>query len=540
MVEILTSSGVSLDISPDTEFDLVIENPIFTDERIAAPWSTDIAFLPTLKNKRAFGYIGVPLSQPETKELSATIAVQGLHLLSGTLIYDGISDGNLNYTFTSRDISPYWSKKLHELPFLGDADNGIDYMREVLAGDIDGISAPVIVNAALAADADWNMDEFNINRKYRNAADTDEPLDGFIPAVTVSKLMSHAGLKPAISQDLQELFDSLSILGTMWTNYLPWTKSGSYSLNLTDSLPDISLKDFISELCKMCCAAVFTHRGQIHIVSFSSISGAGDVLVWDDRVSDSFEIEHSESTGYSVSYKSVTENTGTETLPETEIPTLTDAFSHFDKTGAVPQYLSVTHKPSGDVYSVGFDRVSRPSDNSYQAGNYLSARLSGFGKYETGGNAGSEDISIGLVPAPCAPVKFYLAANKAYLKMAPTVSIPGVGASRPSDAVVVLTASGQGTDNGYVVGDGADIDIGLRLDPAFLFDRYHKAFATLKGKGTDTATVDAELSIYELAALKIWTKISVRGRLYIISRMSVRFQAGAEGPVTASCDLTAL
>ncbi len=181
MVDILTSTGILLDISPDAEFDLTIENPIFSDERISAPWSTDIAFLPTLRNKRAFGYMGALMSAPSVTELAATIIVQGIHLISGTLIYDGLSDGCLNYTFTSRDLSVDWAKKLYELPFLGDAENGIDYMREVLAGDIDGISAPVIVNAALESDADWNLDEANIGRKYRNAADMDEPAKGFIP-----------------------------------------------------------------------------------------------------------------------------------------------------------------------------------------------------------------------------------------------------------------------------------------------------------------------------------------------------------------------
>lgn len=539
MVDILTSTGILLDISPDAEFDLTIENPIFSDERISAPWSTDIAFLPTLRNKRAFGYMGALMSAPSVTELAATIIVQGIHLISGTLIYDGLSDGCLNYTFTSRDLSVDWAKKLYELPFLGDAENGIDYMREVLAGDIDGISAPVIVNAALESDADWNLDEANIGRKYRNAADMDEPAKGFIPAITAAKLMSHAGLSAEVSGDLRELFRTLSILGTMWTNWLPWTKSGSYSLNLTESLPDISLKDFISELCKMCCSAVFLHRGRIHIISYNTIASA-DPVVWDDRVSDSFEVENSEGTGYSLSYRNSPENTGAEAVPEIEVSALPEVFDHFDKTGAVPQYLSIIHKPSGDIYSIGFDRVAKPSDSKWQAGNYLSSKLTGFGKYDTGEASESEDVSIGLTPAPCVPVKYSLSESDRYMKMAPLVSIPGVGAARPSEAVVVLAASGQATDNGYVMGNGADINIGLRLDPAFLFDRYHKSFAAMKNKDMSTVTVDVSLSVYELAALKIWSKVSIYGRNYLLSKISVRMTATSSGRLTASCELIAL
>lgn len=539
MVDILTSSGILLDIAPAAEFDIVIENPIFTDDRVPAPWSTDIAFLPTLKNRRTFGYIGAMMSIPTVTELSATIIVQGIHLVSGTLMFDGVSDGNLNYTFTSGGISSGWSEKLFELPFLGDRTDGISYMQEVLAGKIEGIAAPVIVNAALSADTDWNIDEYNINRKYRNAADTREPLNGFIPAISVSRLIAHAGMSPDICEDLQGMFGSLCVLGTMWTNYPPFTKSGSYSLNLTDSLPDISLKDFITEVCKMCCAAVFVHRGQVHIVSFRSIAESSVSAVWDERVSDSFETEFSEGVGYSLSYDGGAENTGTESISEQEVTALMNVFDYFNKTGDVPQYLSVTHKLSGVIYSVGFDRVTSPSDDKKQAGNYLSSKLSGFVKYETGDSEDTEDVSIRLTPAPCAPAKYQISGT-VYLKMTPVVTIPGVGASRPSDAVITLVAAGQGTDSGYVIGAAGDIDAGLRLDPAWLFSRYHKAYAEMKSKGMTTVTVDVDMTVYELAMLKVWSKISIYGKVYLISRLSARLTARTAERMTVSCELVAM
>ena len=187
--------------------------------------------------------------------------------------------------------------------------------------------------------------------------------------------------------------------------------------------------------------------------------------------------------------------------------------------------------------------MAKPSDSKWQAGNYLSSKLTGFGKYETGEASESEDVSIGLTPAPCVPVKYSLSEseNDRYMKMAPLVSIPGVGAARPSEAVVVLAASGQATDNGYIVGStAADVSIGLRLDPAFLFDRYHKSFAAMKNKDMSTVTVDVSLSVYELAALKIWSKVSIYGRNYLLSKISVRMTATSSGRLTASCELLSL
>ncbi len=554
MTEIMTSTGVFLDLSPDTEFEVTIENPMLADGRIAEPWSTDISFAPTATNKRAFGWIDALLLEPSVQEIGATIIVHGIHLWVGTLVYDGISDGKANYTFTSRDYSAEWSKKLYQLPFLGDKEYGVDYMRDVLAGTVDGVKAPLVVNRALVAEQataeitedDTTTTVYNNNRKYRNAFDITEPADGFIPAVTVSKILSQAfGGNAVVSDGLKGLFGSLAVLGTMWSSFLPVTKSGAYSLNIFDSFPDVTLSDFLKEICRMACAATYSHRGKFFIVGFNEIASSGNIIVWDDKVSDGFEASGTDRQGYSLSFR---ESSGTSSAATAKAYSLIDRLSKAgvppSRYGSFYEYKTVEHTPSGEAYSLKWGRYAGAT---YE---WLVDRLGDWGNYETEGGD-PYDAAIDLTPAVCAPV--YLMWKNSDLEyesrkgMTPIIDIPGIGASRPTYACITLIGNGQATDTGYVMGEdkivdgyvvyGEDIDLGYSLKPEWFFEHYHKAFAGWLAKDRSTVRVDVDLSVYELAALKIWTKVSIYGRLYIISQMSVRMTAKVGSTLTVSCEL---
>ena len=88
MIEIITASGVSLDIDPSYEFEIEMENPMLDDTHIPIAYSTSIAFLPTAKNKAAFGYLAAMYREPEVKQLSVSIHAGGIPLFWGRLEYD--------------------------------------------------------------------------------------------------------------------------------------------------------------------------------------------------------------------------------------------------------------------------------------------------------------------------------------------------------------------------------------------------------------------------------------------------------------------
>ena len=106
MVDILTDTGVFLDLDPDAEFELTIENPLLQEDRIPVPFSTAIAFLPTPTNKSAFGYLDTMMLEPRVKRLGASILVGGVQLYAGSLVYDSIDEsGRINYTFSGKDLT---------------------------------------------------------------------------------------------------------------------------------------------------------------------------------------------------------------------------------------------------------------------------------------------------------------------------------------------------------------------------------------------------------------------------------------------------
>ena len=118
MIEIITASGVSLDIDPSTEFEIEIENPMFSDSHIPIPFSTSISFLPTAKNKKVFGYMAAMLQEPPEKKISVSIHAGGIPLFYGRLEYESVEDNKLNYTFAGRNVEDEWGGYIHELGHL--------------------------------------------------------------------------------------------------------------------------------------------------------------------------------------------------------------------------------------------------------------------------------------------------------------------------------------------------------------------------------------------------------------------------------------
>jgi hypothetical protein len=527
MIEFI-ANGTFLDISPDAEFELTYENPILDDDRIPAPWTTDINFPPTHTNKRAFGYLGAMLAEPKVKELAATLVVQGLHFMNGTLIYDGIDEeGNLIYTFSGRDLESLWATKLWALPALGSGTMGIEYMQETIAGGVDGVSAPLIVNKALSADNGFSASEKNINKKYRNTPDTTQPNEGYIPAVSLIKLLQDAGLDVLVSSSLVPIARTLSVLGTWWTTWKPATKTG-YSLNVLDSMPDVRLVDLIKDFCKMTCSSVFIHQGKIYIKSFDDVISAEDAENWDGKVSDIFSMSKIEKKSYALGYSGSSDASDVSENPETEeqpsLRAILDAASS--------EYRTLVHKPSGSIYSCKHSG----EDGSEEV---LIDKLSSFAKVSAESDENVRNVTIGLEPAASAPVHYSY--DKTLIRrMAPVISIPGVGGDRPSKACVTLVSSLQGTDNGYIINPNvmpADLSIGLSLEPASLFERYHKSFAKWISVDRCELSVSVNMSIYELYALPLWRVVRLSGRKYIISKISVRMSAGRGEASEINCNL---
>lgn len=119
MVRILTKDFTELDLTKGFEFQIEMENPMLEEDHIPSAFSTQISFPPSPVNRRVFGYTPAMFLAPNVKRLEASVWIGGVPFVSGTLVYDGIEDGCLMYTFTEKVVElegKIWDQELLRFP----------------------------------------------------------------------------------------------------------------------------------------------------------------------------------------------------------------------------------------------------------------------------------------------------------------------------------------------------------------------------------------------------------------------------------------
>ena len=531
MVDILTDKGVFLDMDPEAEFEITMDNPLLNDDRIPVPFSTAIAFLATPTNKKAFGYLDTMMLPPSVRELSATILIGGIQFCSGTLVYDSIDEeGRISYTFSGRDLASRWSKKLWELDLSGD------------------VYYPLIIDDSKTTDAGIGSKPdgqrpgnlYNIDGKYRNSPDDSYAYRYAMPVYPVTMI-----LRSQISFDRVDGADSylnrLVVFGTSPDGATP--------------LPDMSVSDFVLGLCKMFCAAVFTDGNGLRVLSARDVLEQKEYLDWDARVSDKFHSSAEPAEGYVFGYADSEDGASLSDDDVESAGTLAGVTAN-----AGDEYEAVEHMPTGDVFSRKKNTVSMigiighgSTGSVYgQVGTIdeiLIDRVGSTAKVRTGEDTEHvRTVDVGFRVPRCVPAGWTKrpdsGAAKYVRRMAPILQIPESGADFPTDVYVALYENGQACDKGTVIADpdtgsSQDLQIGESIAADALFERFHQEFAAWLSKDRQVLSVDLNLSVPELAAFRMWQVVRVRSRNFIVSKLSVRLAAGSDG-VDVSADLISL
>lgn len=535
MVDILTDAGVFLDLDPDAEFEITVENPMLQDDRIPVPFSTAIAFLPTPTNKAVFGYLDTMMLEPAVRKVGASILVGGIPLYAGTLIYDSIDeDGRINYTFSGKDLQTEWGMKIWEMDLSGD------------------VYYPLIVDASKTADAGIGKKEsgqrpgnlYNIDGKYRNHPDNTSHRTLTVPAVPVATILGSRISFSQISGALDYLEEAV-IFGT-FESALP---------DVFATLPDIGFADFVQGLCKMFCSAVFQDGTGYRVVAIPDILEAGTPLDWEEKVSDRFRALSEAAEGYVLGYSDGEEGDSSDEESPATVATLAGVVS-----GAEAEYEVVKHGPTEDLFSrkvntvpmIGVTGHSSTGDTYGQVGTIdeiLIDRVGANGKARAGAVQENErSVDIGFSLPKCAPAGWTKhrtgQSDVVVLRMAPILSLPAAGADRPAEVYIALYGNGQACDKGVVIANpdntsSADQTIGDSLAPEALFERYHQEYAAWLAKDRQLLSVDLDLTPTELAAFRMWQAVRVRSRIFLVSKLSVRISVSAAG-IDVSVDLIAL
>ncbi len=579
MIKIVTAEGVSLDLAPDAEFVIEYNNPMMEDDRIPVPFSTDIALLPSETNCRILGYLPAFKLEPTVRELAASLILDGIPFLTGTLSFNGIEDGHLNYTFAGKDIAGDWGKKLYELEimYFNILDDGTKERN-------DKVFFPTLLNKNFTGyfeenDAISFNDDFNncfvpkTKRSYKYKNPNKGESSGVSTNLTAA--VSFLGIIPEtllIDESLHSFVENMAVIAPYKEPeyIIPSGATGRVdpiNKNFAPMLPEMTVSEFVVEFLKMLCAAVFQSQGQLDMYTFEDMSAAAAVD-WTDKVSDEFSSEVEPAEGYVFGY----DNSGEDSADITE----------YEGVDSVAKALYVSD--GNDLINIS-PIVNLKTAHIQTTGDFISNQGSFLPCYYQGGGSDSRwflvaaaDILFqnnlkqmnvvegkdsvenicGFNLVKCVPCilnkqAVYDGNNGAgtpSFAYAPVFDFPNKEAERGSDAYIGLMVNSQLTDSGRAmpgtvpVPSGwppaadpdalADVTLtpdGMResvsLRPDWLYEHFHKSYAAWLGKDRQLLSCDVNLSAGDLLDFAMYRKVLIHGREFFVRKLSVTLRASS-------------
>lgn len=546
MIEIRTDSGISLDISPEMEFELIMENPLLNDEHIPTPFSTSIAFPPSKKNCDTFGYVDVLMFQPSVLEIGVTIIAMGIPIISGTLVYDSIDEKkNICYAFRGVDYTEQWRGKIYEIEGIIQGDYNQTNVKRGLYEDVkappmiaDGYETKTAYEPSTDSDT---RSSIAATPKYYNEFGSDK----FIPSVSLAllakKILGEDGAAP-ILDSLEGLFiiaphrDSANV--------------SAASPEIGSFLPDISNSDLIKEICKISASYVFNDGRGVRIVKADDIFSSQEYIDLEDRVSDIYSQHFQEPEGYKFGFaESVSSGKG---IPESGEDDVDQSIKTVHTLKALldepdnEAYKPFLYSPTGDIFSE--KRETFEYRAVVQSGHGVSGYSTVTRTYEEvlsdkvldasknidlpGDSQRDNTIQMQRVRSvPHGPIgKKGSRTGYSYLypMMMPIVSIPEVNADRPTMPYIGAIINNQLCDKGCAFANESSddyIDNTLALVPERLFQLYHSRLASWFGNTRQIVKADLSLSAMDIASFRMWKKVLVKHRPFLVKQLNIRFSA---------------
>lgn len=570
-------SGRTLDITPGQEITFTLENPLFADDRMPVAVSTGIEFPLSPTNKAEFRFVNVMMIPPAVQKIPAAIIFEGFELFSGELQFDEFSDQTLKYTFVGADATEAFSGNIHEIACRDYGGMAMStFVQNARKGNYPDIGLPMIVRKANSAKIEYptaaGEAECSSIDKYANYLYTNTPY--IIPAIKAAYLLEKIHPRLIFPSQVQDYLDRMAILGTYkpeaWQNDrygIPYTTpswNNPYigdGFNAAEALPEMTKTEFVINILKMFCATIFPEKGRYSVRTNSSILQDKTFIDWTQKVSDVYAIVAGETGSYSLEYANGEQSydpAKEEDFGEELAQSIYSASNYeelISKFRTSDNYVDVRVTFSGNVYSGKAVKAylywSRPSgvtggvifnktetsipliDIVFQA-NVNKVELS-----EGGGDGQNYENNIGFICTPCIPANvatlIYTGSTNAQVTlraMAPVVDIPTVGGNRPSDVYIGLLIENNFFDQGnYFTRPEPYIDGGTEMSNTRysiaiggtngLYAKFHETFAQWQVKKKDSVKADVVLSPADIAQLKLWRKIMLYNRLFLIKTMEI-------------------
>lgn len=571
MIEIITASGVSLDIDPSYEFEIEMENPMLDDTHIPIAYSTSIAFLPTAKNKSVFGYLAAMYREPDVKQLSVSIHAGGIPLFWGRLEYDSVEDGKLNYTFAGRDLEDEWGGYIHKLTHLSriEVNRGNSYILQIdqhLKSIRDGNAAfikdfeiPMIVGEENITDVEYTKNDIGaekvaFNVKYHNYYWA--PVVSIVtPAVKVASILSEAFKNVSISENISTLYGAVAILGLHRSKQLcalygfQQTENYKLLLDVADMLPECTVLDLVTNIARLFCASIFREGQSFALKTNREVLADNTIIDWTDKVSDEYSLSREEESSYSFGYSNddsentyttESESSGTDSGSIVDVGTMLDVIQTIENSS---DYVAVRNLATGDMYS-GKKMTVTTATNSQYTLPYMDMLLHKLHKVASDDEKeNSFDNSVDFKCVRCIPVTsvYDLSPSITLHQVCPIIKFPAAEDERSSDIWIGALINNQLVDKGVYFerptstihsNTGEWANSNLSLDPAVLYRRYHRPFAEWLSENRRVITTDVFLSLQEIADLRLYRKIMLYGQVFFIKKITHTFIANIENITT--------
>lgn len=582
----LRSDGEILDLAPNQSISISIANPFFESDRIPAAVSTPIEFKDTAALRRIFQYVPGPMLTPQRRKLPAEILCGGIPLWTGELHYEELSEeSSLSYTFVGACFEDIVSGKLTDIPFTAH-QNVIfkDFISEIRKEESSEFGLPMIIRKDFSAKIEYRTStaakaypECSVTDKYANWPYTNYPY--VIPALKVRHILENILPNLIIeSGEVNHLLDYLAILGLYKNKKLinrwgvedttPGRPTQPYTCNidLADSLPEMSTKDFFLNILKMTCSCLYCLGKSFVIHSNKSILTSSRFFDWTDKISDIYSCSVKEGQSYTLRFQNEPDNyankysdePGEEAVDSVqEWPTMTEVLSAMM---LAKDYINVRHTPSGDVYSgkkveaVLYYRNQYVNSYSWSSFTTVVPTLdivhqAGFNekKPTAGIKADSYDCTVDFQVPRCIPThifttKWYdntgLELAQGLYYMAPIVEFPTPGETRPDTVYIGLLINNNFTDKDTYFSDqvlevscGTEriSDLSLAIDgPKGLYETLHKPFAEWIAKNKDIQKINLNLTVQDIANLKMWVKYMFYNRLFYFRNIDFEFNTSTD------------
>lgn len=571
-------TGKFFDLSPDSEFAVTIENPMFADDRIPVAVSTGIEFPLTATNKEAFGFVETMMLSPKNQKIPVVVLLGGIEIFTGQLEFDEYADKVLKYTFVAVETNEVIAGNIYDIECEDYSDvQFATFVKNARKGLYSDVGLPMIVRQPNSAKVEYvttDAEDCSIIDKYANYLYTDQPY--VVPAVRIGYLLKKIIPSLKVPTEIAGYIDKMAILGTYkpeewqgeryglplrWENATPPNRgSVAYckKFNVAETLPDMTSIDLVANLLKMFCATLFVAGQGYEIRMNRSIISDKKFTDWTQKVSDIYTLVAGEETSYTLNYaneNSTYTPAKVDDLGQAEIDSSVqicwDYSEMIQKFLSASEYINVQIESSRNIYSGKAIKARLYYHYEGRKGvvyNDLETTIptidivyqAGIEKKTVNNAADSKgyENNIAFNCAKCIPANVATPilegstnAQVTLISVSPIVDFPTVGADRPSVAYIGLLLANNLLDQGNIfTGQYPYISAGIEETnnlsiaiggAAGLYEKFHKEFAEWYVKKRNTIKAEVYLTPADVANLRLWQKIMIYNRLFFIKTIEL-------------------